>query len=131
MVFEWAEAVVVTSASGLGRSRELTPELVAQARVIPSGVTLSGFDSNRRAGDPESPRSIAGGTGRRGLRIGEPGRRAEVVLEAFRDLRPDTPTPTCCSSRPLIPAAADGSTGSAAAGGSGRSGGARSMNATS
>ena len=45
MVFEWAEAVVVTSASGLRRSWELTPKLVEQARVIPWGVDRSGFDS--------------------------------------------------------------------------------------
>jgi glycosyltransferase involved in cell wall biosynthesis len=91
-VFERAEAVVVTSASVLGRSRELTTGLAERACVIPFGIEPARFDAARRVAirkhlglPPEA--LIVGAFG-----SAPSGQRAAVVLDAFRDLsrrRPD------------------------------------------
>jgi glycosyltransferase involved in cell wall biosynthesis len=86
MVFEWAEAVVVTSASGLDRARELGPQLIERARVIPWGVDPSGYDPERRAATRTrlglSPEALVVGV------FGSPptGPRAAAVLEGISAL---------------------------------------------
>ena len=91
-VFERAEAVVVSSASVLGRSRELTPGLAERARVIPLGIDPAGFDPDRRVAIRKHLGLPPGALVVGAFGSAPTGRRAAVVLDAFRDLyarRPD------------------------------------------
>jgi glycosyltransferase involved in cell wall biosynthesis len=86
-VFAAAEAVVVASGSLLGRSRELTADLVKKALVIPSGVGPCGVDAERR----EATRKCLG-LAPGALVVGffgvlPTGRRAEGLLDTFRAFR--------------------------------------------
>jgi len=86
-VFETSDAVVVGSASLLQRSLELTPALIKKARVIPSGLDSIDVEPDRR----EALRHGLG-LARETPVIGvfgplPAGRRADVLLEAFRAFR--------------------------------------------